>query len=113
MISPIPLRLAVLLGYCYVWFLGFKALTLKCPEYTQWALVGVEFMYIWDSIFAGCPLQLCNMRLPPDRILKHHVPFALALLPNVFFIFYFNEAYTKVLPPFFSLKSSNLSVERL
>lgn len=84
MSAPAPLRIATLLGYCYVWFLGFKALTLGCPEHTKWALVGVTNMYISDSILAACPLQLCNMRLPPNQILKHHVPFALVYVSSPF-----------------------------
>ena len=99
---PTAVRAAALFSYGYAWFLGFMALTTQSPEYAKGALFTLTTVYLADAFLAACPLKWCNMSgIPPASILKHHLPFAVALFPNLILIVFYDHEFTEVDQMFF------------
>lgn len=95
---PVGVRFVAFCSYSYSWYLGFVALTTHSAEYAKAALITLTAVYLVDAALAACPLHWCNMRgIPPANIVKHHVPFAVALFPNVVLIVLYEKEFTEVL----------------
>ena len=94
---PAAVRAAALFSYCYSWFLGCMALATQSPVYAKGALLTLTTVYLADAALAACPLKWCNMRgIPPTSILKHHLPFAIALFPNLILVVFYDQEFTEV-----------------
>ena len=98
---PTAVRVAALFSYGYSWIVGVMALTTHSPEYAKRALITLTAVYLVDAALAACPLHWCNMRgIPPANIIKHHLPFALALFPQLLLILFYEKEFTEV-PAFY------------
>lgn len=99
---PAAVRAAALFSYGYSWFLGVMALATQSPVYAKGALLTLTTVYLADAALAACPLKWCNMRgIPPASILKHHLPFAIALFPNLILVVFYDDEFTEVRRPVF------------
>jgi len=101
MATPAAVRVIMLAAWLYAWSLGWRSLCspLAGPgeaeavvDHAMHAVVVLPAIYNFDSLL--CLVGWTTMySIPVNKVLQHHIPFAIAMLPPACLTLFFTDAF--------------------